>query len=141
MRDSCLEKFVALLDESMGSIKVDGVNLRGKHDLRVTARLRGLDERAQDRAAHAAPPPMHQHRHATNMADTPAALALGRQQAARADGLVTIAPGQRMQTRRIVCVELDFLGYLLLVDENGEANLRRVAAGRVPGAQFDAKHC
>jgi len=141
MRDSRFEKFIALLHESMSSIKAYGVHLRGKRNLPVTARLRGIDERAQDCAAHAAPPPMHQHRHPANMADAPAALALGWQQATRADGLVAIAPGERMQTRRIVRVELDFLGHPLLLHEHGEADRRCLATRGIPRAQFDAKHC
>jgi len=124
----------------MGSIKVHGVYLRREHDLHVTARLRGIDERAQDRAADAAPPPRNQHRHSSDMADAPTALALGRQQATRTDGLVTVAPGERMQTRCVVRVELDILGHPLLLDEHGEADRHCVATRRVPSAQFDVKH-
>lgn len=78
MRDACLEKLVAPLDESMRPVKADRMHLGKEHDLMIAPPRSGFDKRSQDRAPRTLPAPRCEYRHATYMADTPQAVGFDR---------------------------------------------------------------
>ncbi|MNC85061.1 hypothetical protein D3C83_06360 [compost metagenome] len=124
MRDAGFHEFVSGNRETVLRVKAHGVGLRVQPDRIESRRSCQVQQQIEDGAAPTPAPPRFQHRHA---ADMPVG-----QKPPGADSLAFGRECQHMTAARVGIVPFQFLGHMLLLDEDRPPDRMQFGAPLVP---------